>query len=496
MKKSSSNNIISTAVINSNIKRFMPVIFLGIIYFFFLYVFPCFFTVDIDMFLRGELDYSMMGVRLYCASMPLITSLALFNFLHKKNAVLFHHSIPVKRSQMYVSLVLAGIILINIPLILLGVYVSAVLNIGIALKVIVFGFIASTFVFSICTLAGIITGTTVMHFIVACWFNFLPQSIYFVLTSFGEGLLNGYSNEDAMGLIKIMSPETHHFEIASYKSLVYLASAIVILVLAGVLYKKLKLERSENAIVFTSLKIILNIIVSIYFMALLGLVVYSFNNTTLSFIIGSAIGAILGVYLGYMIFNKTFRIFNAKTLKLAIILVIVSMMLSLAFVYDIFGYENQIPNINEIKSVKIQNTMLYRSTSFDKDSDDFESRDNISNVIKIHKRCVSLGKMDMSSDTNEYINISYKLKNGDVIQREYLVPSKDSVINKHYKYIFDSKEFKESLLFELILPSIDYIEVNNNETGEVYTISGKEKVELVEALDKDIMKMSYDDLLK
>ena len=497
MKKSSSNNIISTAVINSNIKRFMPVIFLGIIYFFFLYVFPCFFTVDIDMFLRGELDYSMMGVRLYCASMPLITSLALFNFLHKKNAVLFHHSIPVKRSQMYVSLVLAGIILINIPLILLGVYVSAVLNIGIALKVIVFGFIASTFVFSICTLAGIITGTTVMHFIVACWFNFLPQSIYFVLTSFGEGLLNGYSNEDAMGLIKIMSLETHHFEIASYKSLVYLASAIVILVLAGVLYKKLKLERSENAIVFTSLKIILNIIVSIYFMALLGLVVYSFNNTTLSFIIGSAIGAILGVYLGYMIFNKTFRIFNAKTLKLAIILVIVSMMLSLAFVYDIFGYENRIPNINEIRSVKIDSSIVERVISDNKEMDSFKGRDNISNVVKIHKRCVSLGKTNSNFDEEiEYINISYKLKNGDSIQREYRIPINDSVVNNHYKYIFDSKEFKEKMLFELILPSIDYIEVNDNETGEVYTISGREIVEFVKILDKDIIEMSYNELLK
>lgn len=89
MKKSSSNNIISTAVINSNIKRFMPVIFLGIIYFFFLYVFPCFFTVDIDMFLRGELDYSMMGVRLYCASMPLITSLALLIFYIRKMLCFF-----------------------------------------------------------------------------------------------------------------------------------------------------------------------------------------------------------------------------------------------------------------------------------------------------------------------------------------------------------------------------------------------------------------------
>lgn len=117
--------------------------------------------------------------------------------------------------------------------------------------------------------------------------------------------------------------------------------------------------------------------------------------------------------------------------------------------------------------------------------------------MKIHKRCVSLGKTNSNFDEEiEYINISYKLKNGDSIQREYRIPINDSVVNNHYKYIFDSKEFKEKMLFELILPSIDYIEVNDNETGEVYTISGREIVEFVKILDKDIIEMSYNELLK
>ena len=196
MNKSKSNGLISKAIVKSNLKRFTPLMVMGIVYFFCLYVLPAFFVDDLSSHLRGSLDFGFFAVRFYCAAMPLAVSLALCNFLHKKNAVMFHHSIPVKRTQMYLSIVIAGLIIMFVPIVLLSFYISAVVNIATALKILGFGILSSTYVFSICILAGIISGTTVMHFILAIWFNFLPQSIYAVLVTYSQVLLFGFTTKD------------------------------------------------------------------------------------------------------------------------------------------------------------------------------------------------------------------------------------------------------------------------------------------------------------
>ncbi len=494
MNKSKSNGLISKAIVKSNLKRFTPLMVMGIVYFFCLYVLPAFFVDDLSSHLRGSLDFGFFAVRFYCAAMPLAVSLALCNFLHKKNAVMFHHSIPVKRTQMYLSIVIAGLIIMFVPIVLLSFYISAVVNIATALKILGFGILSSTYVFSICILAGIISGTTVMHFILAIWFNFLPQSIYAVLVTYSQVLLFGFTTKDIWNDVALMSPETNTFSLLSTTSLVYIGIFVVIYILAGFLYSRAKLERTENAVFFNSIKVLLNALTSIYTMAIFGFIIYALKQTTTSFIVSSIIGAIIGSYAGYMILNKTFKIFNKQATKITVCIVVLSMILSLSFMLDFYRFESRVPNVNDVKSVKLNSDMLDDNNSYEGWSNLFDNnytnRDIISNVINVQKAAIdNENKFDKTNGTYS-VYIEYKLKNGKSISREYEVSLDNKNIQKYMKYIYESKSFKEKTQFSNIENEIKEISVSNSETD--LKVPARYIDDLIETLDKDRSNMSYE----
>ncbi len=494
MNKSKSNGLISKAIVKSNLKRFTPLMVMGIVYFFCLYVLPAFFVDDLSSHLRGSLDFGFFAVRFYCAAMPLAVSLALCNFLHKKNAVMFHHSIPVKRTQMYLSIVIAGLIIMFVPIVLLSFYISAVVNIATALKILGFGILSSTYVFSICILAGIISGTTVMHFILAIWFNFLPQSIYAVLVTYSQVLLFGFTTKDIWNDVALMSPETNTFSLLSTTSLVYIGIFVVIYILAGFLYSRAKLERTENAVFFNSIKVLLNALTSIYTMAIFGFIIYALKQTTTSFIVSSIIGAIIGSYAGYMILNKTFKIFNKQATKITVCIVVLSMILSLSFMLDFYRFESRVPNVNDVKSVKLNSDMLDDNNSYEGWSSLFDNnytnRDIISNVINVQKAAIdNENKFDKTNGTYS-VYIEYKLKNGKSISREYEVSLDNKNIQKYMKYIYESKSFKEKTQFSNIENEIKEISVSNSETD--LKVPARYIDDLIETLDKDRSNMSYE----
>ena len=494
MNKSKSNGLISKAIVKSNLKRFTPLMVMGIVYFFCLYVLPAFFVDDLSSHLRGSLDFGFFAVRFYCAAMPLAVSLALCNFLHKKNAVMFHHSIPVKRTQMYLSIVIAGLIIMFVPIVLLSFYISAVVNIATALKILGFGILSSTYVFSICILAGIISGTTVMHFILAIWFNFLPQSIYAVLVTYSQVLLFGFTTKDIWNDVALMSPETNTFSLLSTTSLVYIGIFVVIYILAGFLYNRAKLERTENAVFFNSIKVLLNALTSIYTMAIFGFIIYALKQTTTSFIVSSIIGAIIGSYAGYMILNKTFKIFNKQATKITVCIVVLSMILSLSFMLDFYRFESRVPNVNDVKSVKLNSDMLDDNNSYEGWSSLFDNnytnRDIISNVINVQKAAIdNENKFDKTNGTYS-VYIEYKLKNGKSISREYEVSLDNKNIQKYMKYIYESKSFKEKTQFSNIENEIKEISVSNSETD--LKVPARYIDDLIETLDKDRSNMSYE----
>lgn len=498
MNKSKSNGFISKAIVKSNLKRFTPLMVMGIVYFFCLYVLPAFFVDDLSFYLRQSFDYGIFAVRFYCAAMPLAVSLALCNFLHKKNAVMFHHSIPVKRTQMYLSIVIAGLIIIFVPIVLLSFYISAVVNIVTALKILGFGILSSTYVFSICIIAGIISGTTVMHFILAVWFNFLPQSIYAVLVTYSQVLLFGFTTKDMWRDIELMSPETNTFSLLSTTSLVYIGIFVVIYILAGFLYSRAKLERTENAVIFNSIKVLLNALTSIYTMAIFGFIIYALKQTTTSFIVSSIIGAIIGSYAGYMILNKTFKIFNKQATKITVCIVVLSMILSLSFMLDFYRFESKVPNVNDVKSVKLNSDMLDENNSCEGWNSLFDSnytnRDIISNVINVQKAAIDNEKKLNQTEGTYNVYIEYKLKNGKSISREYEVSMDNKNIQKYMKYIYESKSFKEKSRFSSIKNKIKEISVSNSETD--LKVPARYIDDLIETLDKDRSNISYEQNLK
>lgn len=503
MKKFSFSNFASIAMIKSNLKRFLPLMILGIIYYFLGYVLPDLLTDGVSM--TSNIANTMVGVRVYAMSIPVMVSLGLFNYLHKKNAVIFHHSIPVTRTQMFGSVVITGLILINVPNILLAGYASLYCGVADAMRVLAYGFIATFFVFAICLFAAIISGTTVMHFVTSCWLNLLPQSIFVICILYAQGLLKGFASDEMLSYLAPMSPITNTFAIGSSTTLIYLLVSLAIIIVSAFMYKGMRLERSENAITFSSLKMVLNILIGVYVMFAIGILFLAETSSISTFIITSVIGAIIGVYIGYMIVNKTLRIFNKQTLKMAILLVSVAVLFCVSFIFDFYKFENKVPNINQVKSVEIDLGFDYgsygRKYAFSEDLKEFDDRDIISNVIKIHKKMIESDNSSWQNAQNEAsqgeypyegsITLTYKLKNGDEYSRKYFM---DDSVADELKYIYESEAYKKHFSFENLKSKPSDVNIYKGDASSMdFATSDRSEINsLLEAMEKDFQSRTYE----
>lgn len=516
MNKSSFNNgIISGAILKNNIKRYIPFMCFAVLYFVIIYVIPTTMAVNGEVFIERDVSSSMAGVRVYCAFAPLMLAIAMFSFLHKNNAVIFYHSLPFNRIQIFISTVISAIVIINVPNLLFCLYVAVRVSMEAAIGVFVYGLIASMFSLAICTLAAIISGTVSMHIITSIWLSVLLQSIYGVVLMFCTAFLNGYSINDAGTGVMSMSPITFmDWHLSSWFNLIFLAVALILFAAAAILYKHIKLERCENAITFKVVKLVLNLLAGIYMMALIGIIFYMVYQNTVALVTASLIGAILGVLIGYMLLNKTFKIFNVKTFRLSVIMVIASMLFLGTFTFDIYGYEDDVPNINDVKSVKINENIFSSShyyvdsQLFNEDSDVFTDRDIISNVIKIHEEMAKKDRVPINQNEAYYtFSIKYTLKDGDTMSRKYVVPYKMMENSAEMKYIYESKEFKEQTSLSNLKYTVNEIQIekltdandenNANEDTSLISITDRNEIdEFIQAYNLDFTEETYEERKK
>lgn len=112
MNRYSSNGIFSTAILKSCLKRYMPVMFFAILYYVVIYILPEGINTGEQSFIAADTEYgTFAGIRVYSFFMPLIVSVPLFGFLHKKSATVFIHSLPFTRMQIFVSTIVAGLLI-------------------------------------------------------------------------------------------------------------------------------------------------------------------------------------------------------------------------------------------------------------------------------------------------------------------------------------------------------------------------------------------------
>ena len=177
------------------------------------------------------------------------------------------------------------------------------------------------------------------HYVVLV--SLLPQSIYGVILLFASCFLTGFmANSNIGSVVLAMSPITSEdWSFVSLSTLVYFLVSLDNIFVSALAYKRLKPERCDNAITFGWVKWVLNILAGIYMMTIIGTIFFVAYIDSFVMIVASFFGLIIGIIIGYMLLNRTFRIFKGRSLANMVIMTAVGLIFLLSFVVDIYGYE-------------------------------------------------------------------------------------------------------------------------------------------------------------
>ncbi len=460
-------------------------------------------------------------------AVPLLLAIFLFRFLQVKSASDFMHSLPVTRATIFNQYVSLGIWYLVIP-ILFTVITLLLMQGFIELEDFftireIFSWAGMTFVITLLVfLAGVFVGTVtglsavqgVLTFILLLFPAGITALVLYNLELFLFGFLPNFYLE--YNILKL-SPVTNVVNFVDYgrtrandifsliEILIYLAIAVIFYGLGMWLYKRRSLETVSQAIVFRQLRPLFKYGVTFCTMLLGGLYFGETENSIGWAIFGYVVGSLIGYFVAEMLLQKTWRVFTH--VKGLLIYSVVMVFVGLLINFDITGYQQRVPELDEIERVYFadssfgymeeENTTDYYMVDepMDEHKPFFKKPETINAIQELHHKIIE--HQDMLEDparSDQSVFIAYELKNGGKVVRQYQL-SDVKPFEDDLKQIYDSKEFKEAEyeVLHVVPDEIDQITISPSGPVDKRAVIAdpKEITDALEALREDIKNDTY-----
>lgn len=420
---------------------------------------------------------------LFPAIFSLISAAAVFSYLFFPKSCYSIHAMPLRRQQLFFTNWLSGLTFLIIPQIITFVcslivcimkdisHVEYLLSwLLITLGVIFFFYSLGVFC---CMLTGHIGG--VFGFFVAILA--LSPVIHFVIVGQMSILSFGYTNMTASiapGYIptyrfEFLSPYTFIWNLVYVKTdldnsgmvtdmhivggkyiVFYCIAAIIILILAAIMYQRRKMETSGDILAFSWLSPVFRWIIGMTGGMLTALIFRSFINPPLYsaqflHIILCTLFTWIWFHIAEMILQKRFRIFSFRKLMHWALCAGTCFGLLCCIRADVFHIEEYIPKENAIYSVsfKVPDEYISHNKTVIKEIQELHS-----NIIKnknIYEPYTKQYYKDLqntgtfSSDLAS-ISITYFLKDGGQMTRNYIIPTDEQSINNSESASFKAEK--------------------------------------------------------
>ena len=297
------------------------------------------------------------------------------------------------------------------------------------------------------------------------------------------------------------SPYTYVFEhgggfgVGTYA--IYFFVAAVISIATYFIYKRRPLERASDSTTFKFIEYLIALLIAFFSSSLAGLIFYENDYGYGGYIIGGALGFIVG----QMIVRKTMKIFNMESLRAFLIFIGIMVFVLSSFRADLFGYERNVPGSGNVDSVEIQSYTL----DFGQYPITFETPENIQSVIDFHQEIVA-GKSEYRDYTGNGVNVklSYALKGGEHLDRQYYLPYSLFLESKDFKHFIESEEADKRIKalenFDLASVQMDFGRSFGIAEGLTLYYSddmyyNSIKAALLNALAADVEEMTAEELL-
>ena len=402
---------------------------------------------------------------------PLLAGLLIFSYLHRTGSVMSVHSQPLTRNTLFSSHFLSCLLFCVLPVLLTGIVLLIIAqpiydpmagmhaeeNLFARSRVLLWMWdycLTSLFVLAVVIFGGMITGTSVHHFIAAVGFNVIVPAIYLILKLYYLMYLFGY-NESHFQNIDDLSPaikSVAYNPIGLKWSVIYLAVTAVIIAFSMFLYNKRKLERATDGVVFKPANVLITLLFGFLGMSLLGFAFHTiFEESQGITVFGYICGALLAMIIVRMIIMKTVRVFDKPFLKTAVAYLVAALVFFAVIVFDLTGFESRVPDPQKIDQVEITSPALNQMiASDDMQRREFREPETIALVAQLHKEIIENKEICEKGDSNydNLIEISYCTGSRDrdrykVKQaRSYEVPASLLKESETYRKLIDSDEVR------------------------------------------------------
>lgn len=473
-----------------------------------------------------------------------VLTVYLFSFIHSKTAVDVYHSLPVKRTEIFVAnmfavmtYVLAFLLLCYLPLSLHSVfYFDNTEYIGYIFADIGFHFVMALSIFAITAFASVNVGTVVDNIIytLALVFGFL--AVYGILYATIQMDLDGFYTPDyleniisyisvpVLFYIKLMQ-EMMYRDLASIDvlsdvvkpSIIWGLISIGLIALSIFIYKRRKSEKAQSVGQNGALQLLVRIGgayiggVGLTLILRSSFDIYNYLGfCTTTFFSTLVIFALLEIILN----RSVVKVF--KNIHIGVILAIFVMFLNYSISSGFYGFTYRVPEASEVESVEIYSSKLSSNIYIrDKEnaldvatviSDDLAV---IESVISIHQNVLDINEfnnLDWYSSsvvagvdiTYIYFDIAYHLNNGTVMLRNFNAYIETSVLEEAGLVIHSSEDFLSGNILNTSSSDISQLTIYpsnyDSATTSLVDITYK-KDELIEALNNDILATTSEDIL-
>lgn len=464
------------------------------------------------------------GNAVWVFAVALICAMAVFYYMYSQKSIHMIHSLPVNRTQLYVTNYLSGLVFMVIPQCLTFLLTSLVCLIKdiTDVKYLLYWLLMqlgmSLFAYSMAVVIGMLTGQLIVvpvFFIIA---NFLYMGMKFVVGMLTMQLTYGMQSTYILGKGSMLSPLYYLEQMAGFKMeweegsqasylMVTGTKAIAVYALVGVLlaflgiliYKKRRLETVGDFITLNWLKPVFRWGSTLFLSGLaVALIVELVQNTLhknhiLVILLGAVCVGIIIFFIAQMFVEKSFRVFSKKRFLECMGVQVILAAIILGVKMDVMGLEDKIPELAEVEKA-----CLYL---------DFPAEETeeigIEEVRKIHKQV-----LDSKEEFQEAyyqkdgdwqsLGIKYFCKDGTTLERHYNIPAgkkyledEDSVLNE----VLDRQDTYENDMaylfgcnYETTKPTSVLIDLYHVQSKSMESVSvGSDYVERIfEAVKQDL----------
>lgn len=446
-----------------------------------------------------------------------------FNYLFSSRSVDTYHSLPIKRSDLFITLACAAFLFSVIPFTIaytsgyLVAYFTGLIPMASAHFTL---YIRLVIMFSTLTAISVLvimnTGTISDALIYTGIISLLPFLAFTALNFFSLKYIFGFSSGITEFLI-LTSPHFATIELltrfeGSYAPNIiasfWLLITIILTSVSICIYQKRQSEKSghpfTNQFFFPSIASFFTGILLITFVSIWSSLDYAYTTVSIFniriLLIPLLITLIIYILLSVIKNRSTKNM--PRILKQYAIISVTTLFICFLFIQTGgFGYEKKLPNKANIVSVTLSNGNNIAPLSIDGYQVQFKDKENIDRVYALHSKIVNEYRSDETKvlEFNDYsytefteVQISYKMSNGSSMSRTYFLNYK--VIEELEDALFSKEVISKNDFYDAKI-QIGNLSIYNASLTQGYTFTGN-TTELRTAYLSDTANYTSDDWVR